>query len=193
MKVYHRCWRKHCLCLYRITFLGLIYPFLDVWIPIGPTQVFSPIRPSIILNYQTSFHPSSLHDTLIPPSYFCTHLNSVQLSWTHREYISPTRLNKPFLGCVKTRDIHRVYCDHLSAKDVYLCRMYWLDKSVRIVAIMLLVWFGYHSKMMQSTLSGIFTSSIFGWCFQNRRALHCFTLRSYLLKTWGFHTVDVNI
>jgi len=39
--------------------------------------------------------------------------------------------------------------------------MYWLDKSVRVVAIMLLLWFGYHSTLLQSTLSGIFTSFVF--------------------------------
>jgi len=64
----------------------------------------------------------------------------------------------------------------VSAKDIYLCRLHWLDKSVRIVAIMLLLLFGYRSTVLQSTLSGIFTSSVFGWRFQNRRAFHCCTL-----------------
>jgi hypothetical protein len=58
-------------------------------------------------------------------------------------------------------DLH-VSCDIVSTKEASLCRMYWLDKSVRVVAIMLLLWFGYHSALLQSTLSGIFTSSVFG-------------------------------
>jgi hypothetical protein len=40
--------------------------------------------------------------------------------------------------------------------------MYWLDKSIRVVATMLLLWFGYRSMLLQSTLPGIFTSSVFG-------------------------------
>ena len=150
------------------------------------SSIFLPLCPSIVFIYQNSLHPSHLNYTFIPPNYFCTHLNSVQLSWTHRQYISLTYLHKPLLGCVKPKNDHRLSCVLVSTKDVSLCRMYWLDKSVRVVAIMLLLWFGYHSMLLQSTLSGIFTPSVFGWCFQTRRALHCFILRSDLLKTWDF-------
>ena len=167
----HRHWRQHCLFLHGITFLWLIYPFFNVWNPTGPAQVFSPLLRFIVFNYQSSFHTFYSNNTFIPPNYFCTHLNSVQLPWTHRQYISLTRLNKPLLFVVKPKNIHRVSCDLVSAKNVCLCRMYLLDKSVRIVAILLLLWFGYHSTLLQSTLSGIFTSSVFVWRFQIRRTL----------------------
>ena len=137
--------------------------------------------------------PYHLNYTFIPPSYFCTHLKSVQLPWTRRYYIYLTRLNKPLLGCVKPKNDHRVSCEIVSAKDVCLCRMYWLDKSFRIVAIMLLLWFWYHSTLLQSSISDFFISSVLGWRFQITRALHCFTLRSDLLKTWEVHTIDVSI
>ena len=106
-------------------------------------------------------HPYRLNYTFIPPNYFSSNMNTVQLPWTRRHYICLTRLNNPLLGCVKPKNDHRVSCDLVSAKDVCLCRMYWLDKSVRVVAIMLLLWFAYHSKLLQSTRSGIFISSVF--------------------------------
>jgi hypothetical protein len=39
--------------------------------------------------------------------------------------------------------------------------MYWLDKSVRTVAVMLLLWFGYHNTLLHSAVSSIVTS-VFG-------------------------------
>ena len=187
MKLSHLCWRQHCLFVHGITFLGLIFPFFEVWIPIGPAYFFFSLHPSsILLNYQISLHPSYLNSTFIPPNYFYTHLNTVQLSWTHRRYIYLTRLHKLLLCSVKTKNDHRVFFYLVSAKDVPLCRMYWLDKSVRLVAFMLLMWFGYHSTLLQCILSGFFTSSVFGWRFQNRHAWESCTLKSDLLETWCF-------
>jgi hypothetical protein len=155
---------------------------------------FLHLHPTIVLICQRFPHPSYLKYTFIPPIYFCTHLYSVQLPWTQRHSFSLTRLNKPLPSCVKPKNDHCLSGDLVRAKNVSLCRMYRLDKIVRVVAIMLLLWFGYHSKiMMQSILSDIFTSSVFDWCFQIRPALHSSTLRTDLLETWEFYTIDVSI
>lgn len=43
------------------------------------------------------------------------------------------------------------------AKKCYK-RMYWLDKSVRVIVLTLFLWFEYRSAFLQYTLHGIFTS-----------------------------------
>ena len=166
-------------------------PFWISELPLGQHKIFasSPFHSSDLIKFPPPFlsklqiHTS--HLLLHPPE-----LGSVTLN-TEAVHFSDMS-ERILLGCVKPKNDHYVSCDLVSAKNISLCRMYWLDKSVRVVAIMLLLWFGYHSMLLQSTLSGIFTSSVFVWCFQTRCALHCSTLRSDLLKTWEFHTIDVS-
>ena len=63
--------------------------------------------------------------------------------------------------CENPKNDLRLFCVLLSTKNVSVCRMYWLDKCVRVVAIILLLWFVCHSTLLQSTLSGFITSSVF--------------------------------
>jgi len=36
--------------------------------------------------------------------------------------------------------------------------MFWLDNAVRMVIIILFLWYEYHNALLQSTIHGIFTS-----------------------------------
>jgi hypothetical protein len=139
----------------------------------------------------------------LPPPFLSNwHIHSSQLfqlspelgsvPWKQRQYISPTHLNKPSLFLVGGGGNLRVSCELVTYKDIFVYRMYWLDKCVCVVAVMLLLWFGYHSTVLQSALSGVVTSVI-GWYFQIRCTLHCCTLREVLPKSREFHTVDVGI
>ena len=80
--VSHRHWKQHCLFLHGITFLWLIYPFFDVWNPIGPAQVSFATSP---------FHCFQLPDFL-PQFLSKWHIHSSQLL-LHRSELGLVTLN----------------------------------------------------------------------------------------------------
>jgi len=98
MKLFHCCWRHHCLFLHGITFLALIYPF-DVWILIGPAQFFFLLPtsnsfhlPNFIRSFLSKWHIHSSQLLLHPPELGSVILNTQAVHFSDTSAQTFTRL-----------------------------------------------------------------------------------------------------
>ena len=137
----HRILRFQCILLHAISLRKLdlsLHPILVLWNPIGQHRVF-PSSTFLSSDFKKSLQsPTSMTQLFLPITFPPT--------WTLFSY---------------SKNGHSVSCDPLIAKYVSLCRIYCLDKGVRVVFILLLLWFWYHSAILRSNLSSIFESRIF--------------------------------